>query len=54
MIFIDDYTPKGAKTLHKSLDNIRDEWKDNYKKYNAKREFFSLDEMFISIIIQIM
>ena len=39
MVFIDDFTPEGSINLHKSFDNIPDEWKDNYKKDRARREF---------------
>jgi hypothetical protein len=39
MVFIDDSTPEGAITLHESFGKIPDEWKDNYKKDRARREF---------------
>ena len=39
MVFIDDSTPEGAKTLYGSYENIPDEWKDKVLKDRAKREF---------------
>lgn len=40
MVFIDDSTPEGAKTLYKG--NIPEEWKDPVYKDRAKREFLFL------------
>ena len=54
MIFIDDSTSDGAKIVHKSFDNLSDEWKDNYKKDRTGREFKFTSEIFTSLIIQIM
>ena len=42
MVFIDDSTPKGAKTLYESSDKIPEEWKDPIYKDRAKREFLFL------------
>ena len=39
MVFVDDSTPEGAKTLYGSYDKIPTEWKDTYKNDRAKREF---------------
>lgn len=39
MVFVDDSTPEGAKTLYGSYENIPKEWKDEVKKDRAKREF---------------
>ena len=39
MVFIDDSTPEGAKTLWGSYEKIPEEWKDPILKDRAKREF---------------
>ena len=42
MVFIDDSTPEGAKTLYGSSENIPKEWKDPIYNDRAKREFLFL------------
>ena len=42
MVFIDDSTPEGAKTLYGEYSNIPEEWKDPVRKDRAKKEFLFL------------
>jgi len=39
MVYVDDSTPAGMKTLYTNFNNIPSEWKDTVKNDRAKKEF---------------
>jgi hypothetical protein len=42
MVFIDDFTPEGTKTLYGDSSKIPEEWKDPIYNDNAQKEFLFL------------